>query len=66
MKNLRTDDTIVILPADKGNATVVMNRRDYDGKIETMLEAICIKETRENNNLDCGLNVNQVWSPLLH
>ena len=38
VKNLRTDDTIVILPADKGNATVVMNRRDYDGKIETMLE----------------------------
>ena len=31
-----------------------------------VLEAICIKETRENNNLDCGLNVNQVWSPLLH
>ena len=31
-----------------------------------VLEAICIKETKENNNLDCGLNVNQVWSPLLH
>jgi hypothetical protein len=25
VKNLRTDDTIVILPADKGNVTVVMN-----------------------------------------
>jgi hypothetical protein len=31
-----------------------------------VLEAICIKETKENSNLDCGLNVNQVWSPLLH
>ena len=31
-----------------------------------VLEAICIKETRENNNLDCGLNMNQVSSPLLH
>ena len=30
-----------------------------------VLEAICIKETRENN-LDCGLNMNHVWSPLLH
>ena len=28
------DDTIVILPADKGNATVVMNRKDYDGRWE--------------------------------
>ena len=31
-----------------------------------VLEAICIRETEENNNLDCGLNMNQVWSPLLH
>ena len=31
-----------------------------------VLEAICIRETKENSNLDCGLNVNQVWSPLLH
>ena len=30
-----------------------------------VLEAICIRETEENSNLDCGLSVNQVWSPLL-
>lgn len=35
---MKADDTIVILPADKVNKTVVMNRRDnYDEKIETML-----------------------------
>ena len=27
----------MILPADKGNATVMMKRCDYDGKIEEML-----------------------------
>ena len=30
-----------------------------------VLEAICIKETKENSNLDCGLILNQAWSPLL-
>ena len=31
------DDSIVILPADKGNATVVMDRSEYEGKLEAML-----------------------------
>ena len=30
----------VIPPADKGNATVMMRRCDYDGKMEEMLGAI--------------------------
>ena len=30
---LREDDSIVILPADKGNANVVMNKEDYAKKI---------------------------------
>ena len=37
IKELRKDDSIVVLPADKGNATVVMNRSSYDEKIEQML-----------------------------
>jgi hypothetical protein len=37
MKNLRNDSSIVILRADKGNSTVVMNRKDYDTKILSML-----------------------------
>ncbi|XP_049276142.1 uncharacterized protein LOC125760304 [Rhipicephalus sanguineus] len=32
LRELREDPTIVILPADKGNATVVLDRRDYDRK----------------------------------
>ena len=38
LKKLREDDSIVILPADKGNATVVMNREDYDRKMADILD----------------------------
>ena len=37
IQTLRKADSIVIAPADKGNATVVMNRSDYDRKIRTLL-----------------------------
>ena len=37
MKKVANDDDIVILPADKGRATVVMNRKDYSAKMLTML-----------------------------
>jgi len=35
---LQKDTSITILPADKGNATVVMDRDFYDQKIRTLLE----------------------------
>ena len=38
LKKLREDDSIVILPADKGNATVVMNKEDYDKKMADILD----------------------------
>ena len=37
VRDLRNDNTIVILPADKGNATVVMNKGEYEDKLGTML-----------------------------
>ena len=37
VKELAKDDDIVILPADKGKATVVMNRSDYSTKMLAML-----------------------------
>ena len=37
VKELAKDDDIVILPADKGRATVVMYRKDYSAKMLTML-----------------------------
>ena len=37
VKELAKDDDIVILPADKGRATVVMDHKDYSAKMLTML-----------------------------
>lgn len=35
-----SDENIVILPADKGNAMVVLNKSDYADKIKILLEDI--------------------------
>ena len=37
MKELASAVHILVLPADKGRATVVMDRTDYDEKMDTML-----------------------------
>jgi len=37
LKELRGFDVEVILPADKGNATVMMKRCDYQGTLDEML-----------------------------
>ena len=34
---LKNKESIMNLPADKGNAIVVMDKSDYEGKLETML-----------------------------
>ena len=37
MKELRKNNTILILPADKGRATVIMDKDDYNSKMLAML-----------------------------
>lgn len=37
LRELKTDESIVILPADKGRATVVLNKEDYTQKILEIL-----------------------------
>ena len=37
LKELREMDDITILPADKGNATVLMDKKDYHNKLSAML-----------------------------
>lgn len=37
VKPLRSDESIVILPANKGNSTVVMVKSEYDEKLGVML-----------------------------
>ena len=34
IKQLQGDDDILIIPADKGRATVVMKRREYEQKVQ--------------------------------
>ena len=36
LKRLKTDEDIVILPADKGRVTVVMDKTDYYDKMDTL------------------------------
>ena len=38
LKNLRNDESITIIPADKGNATVILNRTDYRQKLQDIIE----------------------------
>ena len=38
LKDLACDENILVLPADKGKATVVINRTDYDAKMLMMLK----------------------------
>ena len=38
LKDLRAMDDVIILPADKGNATVVMSKEEYDRKIMALLD----------------------------
>ena len=37
LKNIANDEKILVLPADKGKATVVMDKADYDDKTQQML-----------------------------
>ena len=37
LKRLKTDENIVILPADKGRVTVVMDKTDYKDKMDSLV-----------------------------
>ena len=44
LKRLKNDDNIVVLPADKGRVTVVMDKTDYFYKMDAL---VCDKQTYE-------------------
>ena len=37
LKELRSNTDIIVLPSDKGRATVIMDRDDYNSKLSEML-----------------------------
>ena len=41
LKRLKTDENIVILPAEKGRVTVVMDKTDYNDKMDSLANDIC-------------------------
>ena len=48
LQQLEKDKNIVILPADKGNATVVLNKDDYNQKMNDLLKDASYKRLRNN------------------
>ena len=48
LKELRSLEDEVILPADKGNATVVMTRGDYDSKMRGMLDTTTYRRLKKD------------------
>ena len=48
LRTLRRDESIIILPADKGSATVVMNTDDYQRKIGELLDPETYKKLRRD------------------
>ena len=54
LKRLKTDENIVILPADKGRVTVVMDKTDYNDKMDSLVND---KQTYEVLKRDCNANL---------
>ncbi|KAL0269180.1 UNVERIFIED_CONTAM: hypothetical protein PYX00_006992 [Menopon gallinae] len=48
IKNLKRNQDIIILPADKGNATVILNKTDYQEKMEQLLENSTYTKTKKD------------------
>ena len=48
VRNLRADKSIHILKADKGNATVVLDRVEYDNKVLALLNTQTYKELKSD------------------
>ena len=48
IRNLYADQNILILPADKGNATVIMKTEDYNNKIKELLDPNTYKKLKRD------------------
>ena len=53
LKNLKQDSSIIICKPDKGNGVVILNKKDYVSKMETIIfDKTKFKLVNNNNNLD--------------
>ena len=46
-----SNEDILIIPADKGRATVIMDREKYNTKLSTMLKDVTVYEQLKNIHL---------------
>ena len=64
LKRLKTDENIVILPADKGRMTVVMDKTDYYDKMDALVNdrpTKYLNETR-HQHFNANLTANYLTS----
>ena len=51
LRTLRQEDHLVILPADKGRAKVVLDKESYDSKMLSMLSDTATNETLQQDSV---------------
>jgi len=64
IKSLKSDKKIVILRADKGNMTVILDRPEYESKITSMLETGPYEQLLENPTKEIKKNIDRFCKTL--
>jgi peroxiredoxin len=49
LRSLKAKEALTVLPADKGNATVILNSSDYNRKIAALLEEKAYKKLEKDS-----------------
>ena len=60
LKSLQDDDSIIILPADKGNATVVMDRVEYSNKLAELIDNGANSKVKKDPTLKTERKLSQI------
>ncbi|KAM7297236.1 uncharacterized protein ISCGN_022389 [Ixodes scapularis] len=64
LRELRGDTNIVILPADKGNSTVVLDRDAYENKIQNLLDSSAYEKIRKDPTSQVQTKLNNILSEI--
>ncbi|XP_037513735.1 uncharacterized protein LOC119390235 [Rhipicephalus sanguineus] len=62
--DLKKDRTIVVLPADKGNSTVVMDRADYEKRAGELLNGEAYSKMKKDPTPQTQTNLNRLLSQI--
>ncbi|XP_037517965.1 uncharacterized protein LOC119394729 [Rhipicephalus sanguineus] len=62
--DLKKDKTIVVLPADKGNSTVVMDRADYEKRAGELLNGEAYSKIKKDPTPQTQTNLNRLLSQI--